>query len=151
MLWMGIWVHRFTVIPVQVGAKFKKNGVRQSPNVLWCHGWGCKPPLTASHIYIGSIKSVKAPSYAVDGHMGAPLTVIPVQVGAKIWKIGVRWGPDDIVVSWLRLYTTTDCIPHPYWMCIKCLSTFICCGWACGCTLTLLYLCRWGPKFGKLG
>jgi hypothetical protein len=31
MLWMGIWVHPYTVIPVQVGAKFWKIGVRQSP------------------------------------------------------------------------------------------------------------------------
>jgi hypothetical protein len=48
-----------------------------------------------------------------------PYTVIPVQVGAKLWKIGVRWGPNDVAASWLRLQTTTDCIPHPYWMCIK--------------------------------
>jgi hypothetical protein len=32
-----------------------------------------------------------------------PETVIPVQVGAKYWKIGFRRGPNDIVVSWLRL------------------------------------------------
>ena len=38
MLWMGIWVHPYMVIYVQVGAKFWKIGVRQSPNVLWCHG-----------------------------------------------------------------------------------------------------------------
>ena len=32
-----------------------------------------------------------------------PYTVIHVQVGAKFWKIGVRWSPNDVVVSWLRL------------------------------------------------
>jgi hypothetical protein len=32
-----------------------------------------------------------------------PYTVIHVQVGAKLWKIGVRWSPNDVVVSWLRL------------------------------------------------
>jgi hypothetical protein len=73
MLWVGMWVHHFTGIPVQMGAKFWKIGVRWSPNVLWCHGWGCRPPLTASCIHIRSIQSVKAPSYAVDGHMGVPL------------------------------------------------------------------------------
>ncbi len=31
MLWMGKWVHPYTVIPVQVGAKFWKIGVRWSP------------------------------------------------------------------------------------------------------------------------
>ncbi len=74
-----------------------------------------------------------------------PYTVIPVQVGTKFWKIGVRRSSNDVAVSWLRLY-----IPHQYWMYIKCLSTFICCGWAYGCTLSLLYLCTWGPNFGKL-
>ncbi len=38
----------------------------------------------------------------VDGHMDAPLH-IHVQVGAKFWKIGVRWSQNDVVVSWLRL------------------------------------------------
>jgi hypothetical protein len=32
-----------------------------------------------------------------------PYTVIPVLVGAKFWKIGVRWSQNDVVVSWLRL------------------------------------------------
>ncbi len=32
-----------------------------------------------------------------------PYTVIPVQVGAKFLEIGVRWSPNDVVVSWLRL------------------------------------------------
>ncbi len=38
MLWMGIWVHCYTVIPVLVGAKVKSIGVRWSPNnvvVYW--------------------------------------------------------------------------------------------------------------------
>ncbi len=80
-----------------------------------------------------------------------PYTVILVQVGAKFWKVAVSWSPNDVVVSWLRLQTTADYIPHPYWMYIKCLSTFIGCGWAYGCILTLLYLCRCGQYFGKLG
>ena len=51
-----------------------------------------------------------------------------------------KWGkvePNDVVVSWLRLQEVPNCIPHPYWRYMKCLSTFICCGWAHGCTLTL--------------
>jgi hypothetical protein len=32
-----------------------------------------------------------------------PDTVIPVQVGAKFCYIRVRWSPNDVVVSWLRL------------------------------------------------
>jgi len=43
----------------------------------------------------------------------------------------------DFVVSWLRLKTPIDCIPHPYWMYAKCFSTLRCCGWAYGCILML--------------
>ncbi len=89
MLWMGIWVHPYTVIHVQVEAKFWKIGVRQSPNVLWYHGSGCKPPLTASHIHIGSIESVQSPSYAVDGHMSSPLHSSTCAGGGQLLK---NWG-----------------------------------------------------------
>ena len=73
-----------------------------------------------------------------------PYTAIPVELGAKFWKIGVWANLNDVGVSWLRLQEASDCIPHPYWMYTMCFSTLICCGWAFGCTLTLLYLCRWG-------
>ena len=36
-------------------------------------------------------------------------------------------------------------------MYMKCLSTFICCGKAFGCTLTQAWWFRWGPNFGELG
>ncbi len=51
---------------------------------LRCHGLGCKPPLTASHIHIGSIKNVQSPSYAVDGDMGAPLHSYTFAGGVQI-------------------------------------------------------------------
>jgi hypothetical protein len=58
--------------------------------ILWCHGWGCKPPLTASHIHIGWIKRVWAPWDAVDGHMGASLCHwCIVQVGVNLRE---NWG-----------------------------------------------------------
>ena len=65
-----------------------------------------------------------------------PHAVIRVQVGVSFRKNGV-W-PSlyyDVVVSWLRLQTPIDCIPHPYWMYTKCLSTLRCCGWAYGCII----------------
>ena len=49
----------------------------------------------------------------------------------------------DVAVSWLRLQTPIDCIPHPYWVYSKCLGTLSCCGWAYGCILMLLYVWRW--------
>ncbi len=79
-----------------------------------------------------------------------PYAVIPVQVGVNVWKVGEWVRPNAVVVSWLRLQTALEGIPHPYHMYTKCFSTLICCGWTYGYTLTLLYLCRWGWFFGKL-
>ncbi len=74
MLWMGIWVHPYTVIHLcRWGQNFVNLGKGEAKMMLWCHGWGCKPPMTASHIHISFIESVWGPSYAVDGHMDAPL------------------------------------------------------------------------------
>jgi hypothetical protein len=45
-----------------------------------------------------------------------PYTVILVLVGVNCWKIGVWVRANGLVVSWLRLQTASDCIPHPYHM-----------------------------------
>ncbi len=81
-----------------------------------------------------------------------PHTATPVQVrGGGIWIIGVWLSPSDVVMSWLRLQTPMDCIPHPYHMYTKCFYFLICCGWAYECTLTLLCLCMSGVDFRKIG
>ncbi len=80
-----------------------------------------------------------------------PYTVIMVQEGVHFWKVGVWVRLNGVVVSWLRLQTASEGIPHLYHTYTKCFSTSICCGWTYGCTLTLLYLCRLGWIFGKLG
>ncbi len=87
----------------------------------------------------------------MDGIWVHPHTVTPLQVGVNFRKIGVWLSPSDVVMSWLRLQTPTDCIPHPYHLYTKCFSTLICCGWAYGCTLTLLCLCRSGVDFWIIG
>ena len=56
----------------------------------------------------------------------------------RVKENGVWLSLYDVAVSWLRLQTPIDCIPHPYWMYIKCFSTLRCCGWAYGCILMLL-------------
>ena len=58
--------------------------------------------------------------------------------------------PSDVVMSWLRLQTRFECISHPCHMYKQCFSNLICCGWAYGCTLTLLRLCRAGVDFRKI-
>jgi len=46
--------------------------------------------------------------------MGAPFYL--VQVGVSFRKNGVWPSLYDVAVSWLRLQTPIDCIPHPYWI-----------------------------------
>ena len=83
----------------------------------------------------------------------ASIAVLHVQVGVHFRKI--RDGPSlyDVAVSWLRLQTLIDCIPHPYWMFTKCLSILRCCSCRCayGYTLMPYYMCRWGWILGKMG
>jgi hypothetical protein len=68
--------------------------------ILWCHGRGWKPPLTASQIHIECIQSVWAPWDTVYGPMGASLCVIRLQVGVEN---GVWLSLYDFAMSWLRL------------------------------------------------
>ncbi len=83
--------------------------------------------------------------------MGAPLHCYTCVGGGEFWKVGVWVRANGIVISWLRLQTASDCIPHPYHMFTKCFSILICCGWTCVCTLTLLFLCRWELMFKNWG
>jgi len=45
-----------------------------------------------------------------------PYAVIRVQVGVNFRENGEWLSLYDVVVSWLRLQTPIECIPHPYWM-----------------------------------
>ncbi len=83
---------------------------------------------------------------------GPTLTLLCLcRLGVYSRKIRVGLSLSDVVMSWLRLQTPIDCIPHPYHIYIKCFSTLICCGWAYGCTRTLLCLCRSGVEFRIIG
>ena len=64
--------------------------------------------------------------------MGAPLHCYTFEGGSQIRQT-VMGGPNDIVVSRLRLKTPTDCIPHTYWMYRRCLSIFTCCAFEACC------------------
>jgi hypothetical protein len=83
---------------------------------------------------------------------GCTLTLLCLcRAGVDSRKIELSPSPSDVVMSWLRLQTRLECIPHPCDMYTQCFSTLICRGWAYGCTLTLLCLCRSGGEFWKIG
>ncbi len=122
-----------------LGPNFEKLGYGGTRMMLWCHGWGRKRLQTVSHAYWMYTKCFNTLICCKWAYGCYPYTVIPVELGAKFWKIGVWGNLNDIVVSWLRLQEPSDYVPHPYWMYTKCFSTLICCGWTYGCTLILLY------------
>ncbi len=107
---------------------FGKLGWGWAQMMLQRHCWGSKPPWAASHIHIIFIQSVLAPWYAVDEHIRCTVTLLHLcKLGVDFRKIGVGLSRSDVVMSWLRLQTPVDCIPHPYHMYTKCFSTLICC------------------------
>ena len=53
------WAYGYTLMPYYMcrwGWVLGKMGYGRACMMLRCHGWGCKPPLTASHIHIGYTK-----------------------------------------------------------------------------------------------
>ena len=66
-------------------------------------------------------------------------------------KLGVLLSVSHVVKSWLRLQSPVDYIPHPYHIYTMYFSTLICCGWTCGCLLTLIRLWWWWLIFRKIG
>ena len=125
-IWCAGWAYGRTLTLLHLcrfwGPNFGKLGKKVSQNtIMLC----CKSP----HLYLTSLLdvwSVWAPSYAVDGHLGAhPYTVTPV-----------------MVVMFGGCKPSIPSVSH---------IPFICCWWAFGHTLTMLHLCRWRPNFGKLG
>ena len=52
--------------------------------MLWCHGWGCKPPLTVSHILLDVYSVFLHPWDAVGGHMGASIAVLHLHVQVEV-------------------------------------------------------------------
>jgi hypothetical protein len=101
-----------------------------------------------SHMYTQCFSTLICCGWAY----GCTLTLLRLcRAGVDFREIELSPSPSDVVMSWLRLQTRFECIPHLFYMYTKCLSTLICRGWAYGCTLTLLCLCRSGGEFWKIG
>jgi hypothetical protein len=79
------WAYGYTLMPYYMcrwGWVLGKMGYGRTCVMLWSHCWGCKPPLTASHIHIGCKQSVLAPWDAWMGIWVHPYAIpLHVQVG----------------------------------------------------------------------
>jgi hypothetical protein len=43
-----------------------------------------------------------------------PYTVIVTLLGSYFGALGHLWSQSDVIMSWLRLVATSNCVPHPY-------------------------------------
>ena len=142
------------VLHVQVGVNFRKHGVWPSLYDVAMSWLRLQTPIDCiSHpywMYTECFSSLRCCGWAYGCNLSMPYYI--VQVGMNFRKNGVWPSLYVVAVSWLRLQTPKDCIPHPFLMYTQCFSTLTCCGWAYGCTLTMpYYIVQVGVKFRKHG
>ena len=116
MLSIGIQQQPYTVLPTLLVSDFRFWG--SLVELKWCHYVMAKadshlkllPPSTLDII------SVWAHWYAVlsMGIHEQPYTVIPTLLGSDFGILCHLWSRYDVIMSWLRLTTTSNCFPHTY-------------------------------------
>ncbi len=109
-----------------------------------CSGWGSRPTWNGSHIHLKHIQGDWQHSYAVDDQMDpSPCcyqrTCWP-RFGDMTKILGWSYFLNHTNLKWLRLKTHMKWFPHPPQANTRCLTTFICCGWADGSITMLLPL-----------
>jgi len=152
MPWMGIWVYHYMLCLCRSGVDFRKIGVRQSLSdvvMSWLRLQTCLECIPhPCHMYTKCFSTLICCGWAY----GSTLTLLRLcRSEVDFRKNELSPSPSDVVMSWFRLQTRLECIPHPCHMYSKCFGTLVCCGWTYGCTLTLLCLCRSGVDFRKIG
>ena len=126
---MVIWVHPYTVRPVQVGISFLFWGwvdLSLSDVVMsWLRGYSRHQWTPHPYwMYAKCFRSLRWCEWPYE----FTLTLIGLcRWGADFGLLGVDLYPSDVVMSWLRLQEDSDWIPHPYWMYAKCFGTFTYC------------------------
>jgi hypothetical protein len=105
LLLIGIWVHPpYTVTLIKLAKILVIYGQCGYEMMAWWHCWGCRPPLTASHIFIGCMEYFWAPSYSVDMHIGGPLHRYTWGGCPDCGNLGSAWLQwNDSMMTFLRL------------------------------------------------
>ncbi len=142
----------------RLGINFGIIGVGLSPSDVVMRWFSLQTPMYCiPHPYHMNTKYFSTLIYCEWAYVST-LTLLPLcrRLGIDFRKCGVGLSPEPkwcCIMWWLRLQTPMDCIPYPYHMYTKCFSTLIliCCEWAYESTLALLWLCRLGIDFRKIG
>ncbi len=146
MLWMCIWMCPHHVKAAHVNQAFwilLQIWVTLSWYVMVkCGNWGCRPNPYSSHINVIYIKSVWQSLYAVDVHMDVFPARYDCSCWPSFWNFARNLGNSQPIthgeMRWLRLQIQPIFISHQYYIFKKCLTIFICCGYAYGCVPTTL-------------
>ena len=81
-----------------------------------------------------------------------PYSVIPTLLSSDYGDLGHLWSQHDVITSWLRLLSYSNCLSHPYKTHTTCWSTFICCPKAYSSSLaSCLVITLLGSNFDDLG
>jgi len=125
---MGIWVHPYAVIHVQVGVNSRENGVWLSLYDVVVSWLRLQTPIECiPHPYWMRKECFSTLRCCGCAYGCIFIAVLRVQMRVNFRETWVWSSLYDVVRSWLRLKTPIDCIPHPYWMYTKCFSTLRCC------------------------
>ncbi len=104
MLLIGMWVHPYTVTMAMLVQLGNLGTLWLHWNDGWWHCWGCRPPLTASFIHIGCMKSVWATSLLLIGILvHPPHTVTLAKLALLLGNLGSVWLWNDGMMTLLRL------------------------------------------------
>ena len=86
----------------------------------WCHYhfWGWYPPWTPSQIHIRHTNYILSHCYAVSARAYGcthTYTVTPAKLAPDSGTLVCPlWSGNNVVMSWLRLISTSNCFPNPY-------------------------------------
>jgi len=143
----GIWVHPPYHSTGQVRPRFVNSWSLMESEWKWCHYimFDADIHLRPLPISILDIQRVWAHWCAVHRHMVAALHHSTGQVGPRLGIRGHMVSQNDVIMSWLRLPSYSNCFPHPYKICTKCLSLCYAVSRAYGCTLVSFHWSSW-PK-----
>ena len=148
---MAYWSALTLLCLCRSGVEFRKIGLRQSPSDVVMTYLRLQTPMKCiGHPYHMYTQCFNTLIFHGGTHESTPTLLRLCWSGVEIRKIGVGWSLSDVVMSWLRLQTCLESIPHPCHMYTQCFSPLICYGWAYRSALTLLHLYRSGVNFRKI-
>jgi hypothetical protein len=145
---MGAPLYRYTG---QVGPRFGDSG--SLVEWKWCHNvmFEANIHLRPLHTSIlGMFKVLEPLVCCLKGIWVHPYTLTPAKPTPDLGTNGHLRSGNDVIMSWLRLMSTSDHFIHSYYAYTKCLSYWYAVSRACWCTLIPLHRPSC-PRFGDSG